>query len=126
MAARRSAGVRLLVGLLILSLLSVAAPGRRGEAAAQEAAAPQRTGVIGRTATSVTTANDDGTETLKVYAEPINYLDDTGTYRRRDNAVVPDDGGFRRKAGPESVRFGATADANAITVSGRGPWSGGK
>ncbi|MGH9179705.1 MAG: hypothetical protein ACRD0N_14265 [Acidimicrobiales bacterium] len=79
--------------------------------------------MIARTATTVTTANGDGTETIRIYNQELNYQDDTGAFRPRDNSVVADaQGGYRRAAGPESVRFAANADSDVVTVADDG-WS---
>lgn len=79
--------------------------------------------VVGRTASTVTTDNGDGTQSTEIHSASINYQDDAGQWQRRDDSLVRDPGGgFHRAAGPAFVQFAATADAEAIRVSDDG-WS---
>jgi RHS repeat-associated protein len=111
-----------LVGLtMTISLLTVIPSTAPAHADTPSAVRP----VIGRTATTVTYANPDGTKTTETHSGPINYLDSSGTWQPIDTHVVAAGPGlYKNAAGPLNLSFAAvTGLGDLVTITSPSPTS---
>lgn len=71
-----------------------------------------------RTANRSVFVNADGTDTARVYAEPIHYRTADGTWADIDTTLVHQpDGTWQEKANSASPVFGATGDSSALLAT---------
>ena len=87
-------------------------------------APPQPGPVLGRTPTSTTYDNGDGTSTVRLHQSPVNWRDAKGVWRAVDTRLrqVPS-GDYETSSSPVRVGIaGETGDGNLVSISGNG-WS---
>jgi hypothetical protein len=77
----------------------------------------QRSKIVERRERADIFENPDGTRTARLYSQPVNFQDASGTIRPIDTTVVADGDQLRNAAGPLDLRFAARADeANLVSI----------
>ncbi|MEV6382702.1 DNRLRE domain-containing protein [Streptomyces sp. NPDC051773] len=73
-----------------------------------------------RTSTTVEFRNPDGTQTTRVYTEPVHYQDSSGAWQEIDTSLVPADRTENTPEASDGDRLAAASDNTGLTLASRG------